>query len=559
MTQEIIQVVLIDDDRDDFILIRDLLRDVKYPVYSLQWISDVPSALDKIEKQDADVYLIDYNLGERTGLEILARYKDRNLKAPMILLTGHDSPEVDRAAMKEGAADFLSKTNITSDLLERSIRYSLKHAKDKKMIAVTERLKAEKDSAKAANRAKSQFLANMSHEIRSPLTAILGFAELARKSDTDPTDKQQFLDIIKWNSDHLLHLINDILDLSKVEAGCLAIESKKFNWRETISEIIQSVETTASSKDIHLHFADVQTVSPILTNDPLRFRQILLNMISNAVKFTHTGSVTIEVSVNSDDRQLVLLIRDTGIGISASDQNKLFQPYAQANSGITKTFGGTGLGLDLSRRLSRLMGGDLVLTESRTDVGSLFTLTLATKLAVASVSTAYSPPTMETSDNAGSLPRKVLVVEDTVDNQILISHLLKSTGIELSFAANGLQGIEKAIAGDFDAILMDIQMPSMDGYSATRLLRAKGYARPIIALSAYATIEDKQRALKSGFNDYVVKPIQVEQVLSALRKSQQSQRESCLGDQQAPISNPKYQSKTHFLEGFQKEEQFINF
>lgn len=527
MTQETIKVVLIDDDKDDYFLIRDLLREIKHPLYSLQWVSDVPSAVDKIDRQDADVYLIDYNLGEKTGIEILSGCKEKNLKAPMILLTGHNSPEVDWVAMKEGAADFLAKTNITSDLLERSIRYSLKHARDKEMIVVNERLKAEKDSANAANKSKSQFLANMSHEIRSPLTAILGFLELARKPETSSTDKQQFLDIIKRNGDHLLGLINDILDLSKVEADCLEIESKEFNWRETILEIIQSLELSASSKNVHLHFSDVQTVSPILRNDPFRFRQILLNMVSNAVKFTRTGRVTIEVSDASDDAKLVLLVRDTGIGISMSDQNKLFRPYAQANNSIAKAFGGTGLGLDLSRRLSRLMGGDIVLTESQKEVGSLFTLTIATNLEAASKSKPSSTIKVETFENVASLPRKVLVIEDMSDNQILIGHLLKSTGIELSFADNGQQGTEKAIAGDFDAILMDIQMPIMDGYSATRYLRTQGYDKPIIALSAHAVLEEKQRALQSGFTDYVVKPIKVKQLLTALRKSQRPRSVDC--------------------------------
>lgn len=521
MLEAAVKVVVVDDDHDDFFLIKDYLSEIKDTRYVLEWIPTYKAAVESIKQQSADVYLIDYRLDGHTGLEILDSLHELNLKKPLILLTGHGDHHIDIEAMQKGVSDFLVKSKITADLLERAIRYSIKRAQDKEKIEEAEKLKIEKVASDLANQAKSQFLANMSHEIRTPLGVILGFSELAQDPSTSEEERINYMALIKRCGENLLEIINDILDLSKVEAGQLQIEAVDFNWQSITEEIIEFLKIKALSKGIFLNCEIDSAIPDTLKGDSHRFRQILMNLIGNAIKFTEAGHVTVKCKMEpdaQDSQKLVISVHDSGIGISLSDQKKLFKPFKQANSSLSRKYGGTGLGLDLSRKLARALGGDVNLVQSLPDVGSTFALSLPGHFTFCKLN--YS--------NANAVPKeimsaveksnlRVLLVDDAFENQVIVKHFLKND-FDVWTANNGREGILKAFDSDFDVILMDIQMPEMDGYEATQRLRQGGYKKPIIALTAYALNEEREKAIRAGFSDYVTKPIQREKLIATLNK-----------------------------------------
>ncbi len=514
-----IKVVIIDDDHEDFLLTKELLNDVDPELYETLWVSDFSAAVAEIKKQEADVYLIDYNLGEKSGLDILKDVKPLNFCRPMILLTGMSDREIDLAAMEEGAADFLRKNQLSAEILERSIRYSIKGADDLVRIKSADKAKIQKQIAEAANLAKSRFLAHMSHEIRTPLTAMLGFAELASDPSHPSEERAEFLEVIRRSGEHLLCVINDILDLSKVEDGKLEIELSEVNIRDIISGVIKLFEPAAKIKGLKIGLKVDENLRRVIRSDSRVLRQILFNIVSNAVKFTSRGELTIGLEPSSSHSIFTISISDTGLGIKPDEQTKLFQPFSQANTSLSRKFGGTGLGLDLSRKLARLLGGDLILAQSTPGVGSTFNLNLPFQSQAHSLDLSGGPVKTPVSQHQSSANMKILVAEDTADNQTLIKYFLKGTGIEPSFVDNGAEAVAKANSDEFDAILMDIQMPGMDGYEATSILRKNGFLKPIIALTAHTLKEEKEKALLIGFTDFVSKPISRERLIFALRET----------------------------------------
>lgn len=517
-----IRVVVIDDDRDDFFLIKDYLNEITETKYQTEWIPTFKAAVESIKQQAADIYLIDYRLDGQTGLNILDSLQGIDLKKPMILLTGQGDRRVDLEAMQKGASDFLTKDKITTDLLERSIRYSLKRAQDQEKLKEVERFKAEKEAADIANKSKSQFLADMSHEIRTPLGAILGFAELSLDPSTSEEERIDFISVIKRSGENLLEIINDVLDLSKIEAGHLQVESLDFNWRAVINEVMDILKPKVIAKGITLSCEVDSKIPETLKSDPHRFRQVLTNLICNAIKFTDKGHVTIKCKTEPIKRSsatLVISVHDTGIGINANDQKRLFKPFNQANASLSRKYGGTGLGLDISRKLARALGGDVTLIQSLPNVGSTFAFRLPGDFAFCeSVTTNVSA--IEQGKNAPYLKSgfRVLLIEDAIENQIVVKNFLSRADYDVQVAHDGREGILKAFDGDFDIILMDIKMPEMDGYEATQRLRQAGFTKPIIALTAYALSEEREKAIGLGFSDYITKPIQRENLIATLNK-----------------------------------------
>jgi PAS domain S-box-containing protein len=365
-------------------------------------------------------------------------------------------------------------------------------------------------AVKAAN-AKSEFLANMSHEIRTPMTAILGFNQLLLDHVTEP-ELIQSSQTIQRNAEYLLDLINDILDYSKIEARGLKIESIPVTPKQLINSTLELLQSRATAKGIQLiQNFDPQVPDQVLS-DPTRLRQIILNLLSNAIKFTAQGEVRIETKYLAESQQLQIELHDSGIGMNAAQLQKLFQPFVQADSSTTRRFGGTGLGLSICKNLAELMLGSIRVC-SAPNQGSCFTVLItAPRLSTNTHTEAGTDIKAKIDFKQIRLPYRILLAEDGPDNQRLIQHLLKSVGATVTIAENGwiaLNNAREAIqhGTPFDCILMDVQMPVMDGYQATAEIRRLGYKGPILALTANALDEDRQRCLNCGCDDYTTKPI----------------------------------------------------
>ncbi|MFV8250804.1 PAS domain S-box protein [Bdellovibrio bacteriovorus] len=390
--------------------------------------------------------------------------------------------------------------------------------------------------AQEASRAKTAFLANVSHEIRTPLGAMLGFAEILKEDESLREEQKEAVETVLRNGQQLLHIVDEILDISKVESERIQIESIVFDLPDLLHDVIHLLRGRAEEKGIELRLR-LGSLPQKIQSDPTRLRQILINVIGNAIKFTDSGYVEMEARSRNGRRRdghqrIEFLVTDTGIGISAEQRNNLFQPFSQADSSTTRRFGGTGLGLFLSRKLARLLGGDVILNTSSAGIGSSFLISILGK-EVTGTQRVYVPKTSTDSIPASS--RKVetiLVVDDAMDNRELFKRFIIRAGIpenRIQTAANGAEAVRKALEKPFSLILMDIQMPEMDGFQALKKLRTQGYRGPIVALTAHAMKGDREKCLAAGFDGYLQKPLdraELKRVLSLDFSKQQSSRDA---------------------------------
>jgi signal transduction histidine kinase/AmiR/NasT family two-component response regulator len=415
---------------------------------------------------------------------------------------------------------------------------------------------AKKEGAEAANRAKSEFLANMSHEIRTPMTAILGFADILAQDLVEP-EKIEAAATITRNGEYLLDIINDILDLSKIDAGKFNVEREPCSPWRIVTEVFSLMRVRAAAKGIELIAEHIGFIPDTILTNPVRLRQILINLVGNAIKFTEIGSVRLVTQLDRGEKgepQLRFDVFDTGIGMSKEGIDGLFQPFTQIRSSLSGRIPGTGLGLAISQRLAELLGGTITVA-SVPGKGSTFSITIQTG-PLDGVNMLEHPdvalPLPETPERkivkqSIKLHGRVLLAEDGPDNQRLIAFFLKRAGAEVTIADNGQVALDKVMeasanatlgqnegtAAPFDVILMDMQMPVLDGYEATRRLRQMGCTVPIIALTAYAMSTDRQKCLDVGCNDYAIKPISRDTLLETLAHYMRTQTEL---EQERPIA-----------------------
>ncbi len=400
-----------------------------------------------------------------------------------------------------------------------------------------------RNAALAADRAKSEFLANMSHEIRTPLTAILGFTdelidEATRSASGAGPDPA--LLTVKRNGHHLLAVVNDILDLSRIEAGKLSVESVSCSPMRIVADVVALLRPRAHEKQLRLETRIRGAIPEAITSDPTRLHQILVNLIGNAIKFTEHGGITVRLELLAGDAagagRLAIDVVDTGIGLSNEDQARIFEAFAQADASLTRRHGGTGLGLTISRALSRLLGGDLTV-DSAPGRGSVFRATVTTgpldgvrmldaqpePEPVARKAAAAEPATR------AALRGRVLLAEDGPDNQALISLVLRRAGLEVELASDGQIAFEATLGArdrgaPFDLIVMDMQMPLMTGYEAAEALRREGFSIPILALTAQAMTGDREKCLEAGCNEYLSKPIDRVRLVEIVRELLESSK-----------------------------------
>jgi signal transduction histidine kinase/CheY-like chemotaxis protein len=388
--------------------------------------------------------------------------------------------------------------------------------------STAEELRKSKGIAEKANEMKSMFLTNMSHEIRTPLGAIIGFLDLLSSHVQNNPEAESYLERLTRNSTQLSSLVDELLDLSKIEANKLDLELHSVDLKTLMNDVVATVGVSGRAKGIVIKVDMAADLPKKIESDSMRLRQVLLNLVGNAVKFTDRGTVSVEVSIqkSTPHHQLTFRISDTGIGLTKDQQSKLFTPFTQADGSISRRFGGTGLGLALSQDLAKLLGGSIVLENSEEGVGTTFAFKIPVLL-----QTSQKLPPADRDSSQQIVPRKefenksILIVDDSPDNRVLVEKFLEPTGAKITTAVDGSDAIQKIKESQFDLILMDLQMPVVDGYQAVMRIRKDRNMVPIIALTAHALKEERDRSLAAGFDDYITKPINKLLLVEAIRNS----------------------------------------
>jgi signal transduction histidine kinase len=513
------RILIVDDSELMRTMITDALADQGYVIHTAQ---SGEEALALIDESPPDVVLLDHEMPGLKGIDVLRSIKGRasTCHILVIIITAHVDDLSIETALSTGASEFIPKP------FSRSVC----RARVRNVVCTNELLqkyKTLREVADAANRSKSEFLANMSHEIRTPMTAILGFSEILEGREVDQ-EQLEMVRTIRRNGEYLIGIINDILDLSKIEAGKLEIEHIQCSPCQVLSEVVSLMRVRASAKNLPLVIEYDGPIPQSIQSDPVRLRQILINLTGNAVKFTEVGKIRLVARLtdaDSNEPKMRFDVIDSGIGMAEEQIGKLFQPFVQADSSTTRKFGGTGLGLTITKRLAEILGGN-VYTHSVPGEGSTFSVTVSTGpldgVKMVDNPTEAEVPTEQVAKSAtgdARLDCRVLLAEDGPDNQRMISFILKKAGADVAVAENGQVAFDLALAArdegnPFDVILMDMQMPVLDGYGATGKLREAGYSGPIIALTAHAMSSDKVKCLNAGCDEYTTKPIDRKRLIS---------------------------------------------
>ncbi|MGM0623976.1 MAG: response regulator [Campylobacterota bacterium] len=499
---ETVNVLTVDDS--DFMrrMIKTVLAPKKYNIFEAEGAKE---GMEILKNNTINLLLLDYEMPDIDGAQMLEQIKSQKefLSLPVIVVSSKNDKEIIARVLKHGANDFIHKPFSTEELLlkcdlqiKEYIHFQLLQQKEKQLHEAVEKLHFEKN-------AKSEFLANMSHEVRTPLNAIVGFVDLLQEKIDDKGSKE-YLDIIDSSSQHLLGVINDILDLSKIDNKKLEIEKNAFDVKKLFHNTIALFQAVAKQKNVSLHLAISQRVPEFVSADELRIKQVVSNLLSNAVKFTPNDK-TVTLRLDYTEGLLSVEVIDEGIGIAEEKLENIFEEFSQADSSTTRQYGGTGLGLSISSKLVGLMGSKLQV-QSRLHEGSCFYFSLPVAPANG------TKPIDEQRQNKEIELENILLVEDNEANQMFMKVLLKKFNANIVVASDGLEAVEKFKNETFDLILMDESMPNLSGIEATKQILEIEQTwqkphTPIIALTANALKGDREKFLEAGMDEYMTKPV----------------------------------------------------
>lgn len=517
------KILIVDDKIENLVALEIVLKDLD--VEFVRALSG-NEALSHTLKHEFAIGIFDVQMPDMDGFETVELiHDDPTIKYfPVIFVSAiYKEEQYVLKGIETGAVDFISKP-IVPAVLQGKVRVFLDLYEQKKLLEVrNEELKIAKEKAEKKDLLKSLFLATMSHEIRTPMNGIIGVSELLKQTSLTQ-EQHDLVNIMSVSGNNLLLIINDILDISKIEAGQIQLENITFDLPNVVNEIVSLLGVRAKDQNDRLIVNIDKKVPQEVKGDPMRLKQILLNLANNAVKFTKNGDVTINVKYldkKGSKDYIRFEVVDTGIGIPEEDKGKLFKLFSQVNQTTQREYGGTGLGLAISKNLVELMGGEIGV-DSKPNIGSTFWFNV-----YFNESSVPSSPKIVESDIEDKINENeslnILVVEDNLINQKVAQGILKKLGHNVNLADNGQLGFEAYKKGNFEVILMDIQMPVMDGFTATKEIREwehdeKKKPAHIIALTANALKEDKERCFSVGMNDFLAKPFKIHEIQSALKK-----------------------------------------